>query len=56
MRELTETEITEVSGGLAPLVFGLIGLDLALNGLLLGYAAYAQSNFYAGGGNGELQK
>ena len=43
MRELTENEVTEVSGGLIPLVFAIIGIDLALNAAFLGYAAYVAS-------------
>ena len=41
MRELTENEVSEVSGGLIPLVFAIIGIDLALNAAFVGYAAYA---------------
>jgi len=44
MHELTETEIAQVSGGLGPLA--IIGIDLALNGVLLAYANYAAGNFY----------
>jgi len=46
MRELTEIEVSEVSGGLIPLVFGLIALNLAADGILLGYVAYAANNYY----------
>ncbi len=46
MRELTEKEVSEVSGGIIPLVGLIIGIDLALNGLLLGYAAWASNNYY----------
>ncbi len=45
MRELTEIEVTEVSGGLIPLVFGIIGINIALDALLIGYASYAASNY-----------
>ena len=48
MRELTENEVTEVSGGLIPIIGLIIGIDLALNGLLIGYAAYAANNYYNG--------
>lgn len=44
MRELTNSEVTQVSGGLGPLV--VIGVDLALNGLILGYAAIAMNGYY----------
>jgi hypothetical protein len=46
MRELTEVEVGEVSGGIIPIVFGLIGLNLALDAVFLGYAAYAANNFH----------
>lgn len=46
MRELTENELSEVSGGIIPIVGLIIGIDLALNGLLIGYAAYAANNFH----------
>ncbi len=48
MRELTENEVSEVSGGLIPLIGLIIGIDLALNGLLIGYAAYAANNYHNG--------
>lgn len=35
MRELSEAEIDQVSGGLGPLA--IIGIDLALNGLLIDF-------------------
>lgn len=47
MKELTENEVSEVSGGLIPLVGLIIGIDLALNALFVAYAAYAASNFRA---------
>ena len=47
MRELTENEVSEVSGGLIPLVFGLIAINIALDGLLLGYAHWASANYRA---------
>lgn len=37
MRELTLSEVKEVSGGLGPLA--IIGVDLALNGIVLAAAA-----------------
>ncbi len=40
MRELNVNEVQEVSGGIIPLVLGIIGVDLALNGVLLAYASY----------------
>lgn len=46
MREMTEIEVGEVSGGIVPIVFGLIGLNLALDAVFLGYAAYAANNFH----------
>jgi lactobin A/cerein 7B family class IIb bacteriocin len=45
MRELNDNEVESVSGGLVPLVFAIIGIDLALNGVLIGYAAWASSNY-----------
>ncbi len=42
MRELTVNEVQSVSGGIAPLA--IIAIDLALNGLVLGLAAYASRN------------
>ena len=45
MRELNKIEVSDVSGGIAPLVFAIIGVDLALNGLLLAHATYAASRF-----------
>ena len=47
MRELTKNEVSEVSGGLIPLVFGLIAINIALDGLLLGYAHWASANYRA---------
>ncbi len=47
MRELKQSEVSEVSGGIFPVVMAIIGVDLALNGLLIGYAAYAAANFHA---------
>ena len=44
MRELTENEVSEVSGGFIPLIIAIVGIDLALNAAFLGYAAYAASN------------
>ncbi|WP_285762222.1 class IIb bacteriocin, lactobin A/cerein 7B family [Biformimicrobium ophioploci] len=38
MQELNSFEIDQVNGGLAPLA--VIGIDLALNGVLIAYAAY----------------
>ena len=38
MRELTQAEVEEVSGGFGPAV--IIGIDLALTGVLIGYASF----------------
>ena len=46
MRELTENEVTEVSGGIIPLVFGLIGLNLALDAVFISYANHVANNYY----------
>lgn len=47
MQELTELETLQVSGGLGPLTpVAVIGIDLALNAVLIGYAAYAAGLFY----------
>jgi len=46
MRELTENEVSEVSGGLIPLVFGLIGINIALDAAFIAYAAYTANNYY----------
>ena len=43
MRELTQSEVQQVSGGLGPLA--VIGIDLALNGVLLGYATFMSSRY-----------
>ncbi len=45
MRELTENEVSEVSGGIIPLVLGLIGINLALDAVFFTYANYAANNF-----------
>ncbi len=47
MRELTENEVSEVSGGIIPIVGLIIGIDIGLNGLLLAYASWASSNYRA---------
>ena len=47
MRTLEMNEVQQVSGGLLPLVVAVIGVDLALNGVMLAYAAYAAANFHA---------
>ena len=44
MRELTQFEVEQVSGGLGPLA--VIGIDLALNGVLLGYATFMSSRIH----------
>lgn len=43
MRELTMDELSQVSGGLGPLA--LIGIDLALNSVMLAYAAFMTSDY-----------
>lgn len=43
MKELTRTEISQVSGGLGPLA--IIGIDLALNGVLIAYASFMTSDY-----------
>jgi lactobin A/cerein 7B family class IIb bacteriocin len=43
MRELSAAEVTEVSGGLGPLA--VLGIDLALNGVLIAYAAFMTSDY-----------
>jgi lactobin A/cerein 7B family class IIb bacteriocin len=40
MRELNEQEVQQVSGGLAPLVFGIIATDLMLNTAVIAYATF----------------
>ena len=42
MQELTMNEIEQVNGGLAPLA--IIGIDLALNGVLIAYASFMTQN------------
>lgn len=44
MRELTQDEMTQVSGGLGPL--GIIAIDLALNGVLLTATAVMTSDYF----------
>ena len=44
MRELTPSEVKQVSGGLGPLV--IIGIDLALNGVLIGFTALMTSDYF----------
>lgn len=45
MRELTGTEVEAVGGGALPLI--IVGIDLALNGVLIAYASYAAMNYHA---------
>jgi lactobin A/cerein 7B family class IIb bacteriocin len=47
MRELTSTEVSEVSGGIFPIVAGIVMADLALHAVFIGYAQYAAANHYA---------
>ena len=44
MRELTRREVSQVNGGLGPLA--IIGIDLALNAALLGYAAVMSNDYF----------
>ena len=44
LRELSDDELGCVSGGLAPLA--IIGIDLALNGVLIGAATYWAMNYH----------
>jgi lactobin A/cerein 7B family class IIb bacteriocin len=46
MREITQAEIEQVSGGLAPLA--IIGIDLALNAVVIAYAAFMTSDYMTG--------
>ncbi|MGM0631678.1 MAG: class IIb bacteriocin, lactobin A/cerein 7B family [Pseudomonadota bacterium] len=46
MRELTEMEIKEVSGGVGPLA--IIGVDLALNGVIIGFTSLMTSDYFNG--------
>ncbi|MBC54729.1 MAG: hypothetical protein CMQ34_12935 [Gammaproteobacteria bacterium] len=46
MQELTQAEISQVSGGLGPLA--IIGIDLALNGVLIAYASFMTSDYMNG--------
>ena len=43
MTVLNETEIAQVGGGLGP--FAIIGIDLALNGVLIAYTALMTSDY-----------
>jgi lactobin A/cerein 7B family class IIb bacteriocin len=47
MIELTNAEVSQVSGGLGPLA--IIGIDLALNGVLIAYAAFMTSDYMTRG-------
>lgn len=44
MRELTSSEIAQVSGGLAPLA--VIAVDLALNATFIGATALLTSDYF----------
>jgi|DEB0MinimDraft_6_1074348.scaffolds.fasta_scaffold326204_1 lactobin A/cerein 7B family class IIb bacteriocin len=44
MRELTESEMQEVSGGIGPAA--IIAFDLALNGALIGFTALMTSDYF----------
>jgi lactobin A/cerein 7B family class IIb bacteriocin len=46
MTELTDYEIQQVSGGLAPLA--IIGIDLALNGAFIAFAMFMTSDYMMG--------
>lgn len=46
MGEITQAEIEQVSGGLAPLA--IIGIDLALNAVVIAYAAFMTSDYMTG--------
>lgn len=46
MKELTKSEIAQVNGGLAPLA--IIAIDLALNGVVIAYAAFMTSDYMTG--------
>lgn len=46
MRELTQNEIQQVSGGVGPLA--IIGIDLALNGVLIGFTSLMTSDYFNG--------
>jgi len=47
MKELNDSEVSEVSGGILPVVLAIVGIDLALNAVLISYAAYSSANFRA---------
>ena len=44
MRELTDCELQQVSGGLGPLA--IIAFDLTLNAALIGYTALMTSDYF----------
>lgn len=46
MKELTQAEISRVNGGLGPLA--IIGIDLALNGVMIAYASFMTSDYMNG--------
>lgn len=48
MRELSTDEVKSVSGGIGPLV--IIGIDLALNGVLIGFTALMTSDYFRSSG------
>ena len=45
MRELTQEELEQVSGGIGPAA--IIAFDLALNGALIGFTALMTSDYFA---------
>jgi len=47
MKELSKSEVSEVSGGIFPVVAAIIGIDLAFTAVLLSYASYSAANFRA---------
>ncbi|MEX1198599.1 MAG: class IIb bacteriocin, lactobin A/cerein 7B family [Pseudohongiellaceae bacterium] len=46
MRELTQNEIEQASGGVGPLA--IIGIDLALNGVIIGFTSLMTSDYFNG--------
>lgn len=46
MRELTQQEIQQVGGGVGPLA--IIGIDLALNGIIIGFTSLMTSDYFNG--------
>jgi lactobin A/cerein 7B family class IIb bacteriocin len=47
MIEITNSEVSQVNGGLGPLA--IIGIDIALNGVLIAYAAFMTSDYMTRG-------